>query len=258
MQTLTRDGVRLCYEEAGSGGPPLLFVHGWCCDHTYFAPQCDYFRRSHRVIAVDLRGHGQSDKPAQAYSMAGFADDLAWLCERLRVEKPVVIGHSMGGVVALTLAWRLPQVPAAIASVDSPILLPPPVVESLQPFLSALRGADYRETQRRFVADMLFGADDDAERKARIVDAMSSAPQHVMASAFEHILAFDHGAAAAGCVVPWLFIAAALPPDHLSRLRDACPHVTIGQTVGAGHFNQLEVPDQVNAMLERFLRIAVE
>jgi pimeloyl-ACP methyl ester carboxylesterase len=258
MQTLTRDGIRLCYDEAGSGDPPILFVHGWCCDHTYFAPQFEHFRRTHRVIAVDQRGHGASDKPQQEYSMVALADDLAWLCKQLHIERPVVIGHSMGGVAALTLAWRFPEVPAAIATVDSPILLPAAVVDTLGPFIAALRGPGYRDVQRQFVADMLFIASDDPQRKARIIDAMSSAPQHVMASAFEQIFAFDHAAAAAACTVPWLFINTAHPPEYLSRLREACPQVTIGQTVGAGHFSQLEVPEQVNAMLDRFLTLAVK
>jgi pimeloyl-ACP methyl ester carboxylesterase len=63
MRRLRRDGVALFYDEAGGGELPLVFVHGWCCDHTYFAPQFEHFRRKHRVVAVDLRGHGQSDKP---------------------------------------------------------------------------------------------------------------------------------------------------------------------------------------------------
>ena len=65
MQKLIRDGVALAYEEAGSGDPPLLLVHCWCCDHSYFQPQFEHFQRDHRVVAVDLRGHGASDKPVQ-------------------------------------------------------------------------------------------------------------------------------------------------------------------------------------------------
>ena len=78
MRHLERDGVALGYEETGEGEPPVLLVHGWCCDHTYLAPQLEHFvERGHRVVAVDLRGHGKSDKPHQRYSMQAFADDLA-------------------------------------------------------------------------------------------------------------------------------------------------------------------------------------
>ena len=100
MKKLIRDGIALAYEEAGSGLPPMLLVHCWCCDHGYMTPQFEHFGRGHRVISVDLRGHGESDKPRQEYTPAGFADDLAWLCGQIRVDKPVVVGHSMGGNVA--------------------------------------------------------------------------------------------------------------------------------------------------------------
>jgi len=75
MQQLNRDGVILAYEEAGSGAPPFLLVHGFGGNHTNLAPQFEYFRCSHRVVAVDRRGHGQSDKPEQAYTIPAFAPD---------------------------------------------------------------------------------------------------------------------------------------------------------------------------------------
>ncbi|MSP78013.1 MAG: alpha/beta hydrolase [Dehalococcoidia bacterium] len=101
MPSLRRDGVSLYYEEAGAGSPVLLFVHGVCCDHTFLAPQFEHFRRTHHVISVDLRGHGSSDKLSQPYSIPGFADDVIWLVRQLGIQKPVVIGHSMGGQITL-------------------------------------------------------------------------------------------------------------------------------------------------------------
>jgi len=65
----------------------------------------------HRVVAVDLRGHGQSDKPHETYTMQLFADDLAFLREELGPERPVVIGHSMGCVVAFAFAAAIPSSP---------------------------------------------------------------------------------------------------------------------------------------------------
>src|SRR6266540_4902617 len=97
MENLVRDGVTLAFEQAGSGDPPLLLVHCWCCDHSFLEPQFQHFKERHRVISVDLRGHGESDKPQQEYTLAGFAEDLVWLCGQLNVQKPVAIGHSMGG-----------------------------------------------------------------------------------------------------------------------------------------------------------------
>ncbi|HET7035992.1 MAG TPA: alpha/beta hydrolase, partial [Thermomicrobiaceae bacterium] len=131
METLRRDGVTLAYEDRGQGDPTIVLVHGWACDHSYVAPQAEHFRRTHRVVAVDLRGHGESDKPEQDYTMAQFADDLVWLCGQLSVVKPVVIGHSMGGVIAFELAARHPDLPAAVVALDSPIIPPQELREAI-------------------------------------------------------------------------------------------------------------------------------
>ena len=106
MEKLIRDGVVLAHETRGQADPPILLVHGWTCDHTYFDRQAEHFSRNHRVISVDLRGHGESDKREQDYTMAGYADDIAWLCGQLAAAKPVIIGHSMGGVMAFEVVAR--------------------------------------------------------------------------------------------------------------------------------------------------------
>jgi len=61
MQLIEKEGVTLAYQDTNPGSPPILFVHGWGCDHTAFAPQAEFFRHSPRVVSVDLRGHGKSD-----------------------------------------------------------------------------------------------------------------------------------------------------------------------------------------------------
>jgi len=258
MHTLSRDGVKLAYDENGRGDPPILLVHCWTCDHTFFAPQIAHFSQTHRVVAVDLRGHGASDKPRQEYTVAGFADDLAWLCGQLELRKPVVIGHSMGGNVALELAARHPDLPAAIVMLDSAIVPPEGLIEAVRALAESLKGPDYREAQRKFMADLTFLPTDNPQDKARIVDLMSAAPQHVMGNALEHhLLTWDGAAAAAACAVPALYIGAAYPLADVARFRELCPRLVVGQTVGAGHFNNQLVPDQVNAMIERFLETTI-
>ena len=254
MQRLSRDGVALAYEEAGSGAPPIIFVHGWSCDHTHFTPQYEYFRNGHRVVGVDLRGHGESDKPEQSYTMGSFADDLAWLCGELGIYKPVVVGHSMGGCIALELAARRPDLPAAIVAIDSPVVPPPYIGQAFGQLLEGLRSPAFRDAARGFSANALFLATDDPEVKRRVLEGgMSYLPQSVLVSAFENIALWDGAAAASACTVPTLLISGAMPLADVERLRQLCPQLVTGQTVGAGHFAQLIVPEQVNAMLERFL-----
>ena len=257
MSRLRRDGVALFYEEAGVGEPPMLLVHGIACDHTHLTPQLEYFSGDHRVVAVDLRGHGQSDAPQQEYTIEGFADDLAWVCTRLGLENPVVVGHSLGGRICLALAASYPDLPVAVVAMDSTIVPPRERSEMMRPYIESLRTPAYPEELRRFFSGF-FLPTDDPERKARILAQAPSTPQHVVASAWENgFFAYDDAAAAAACRVPVLYIDAGTPNTDLSRFGELCPRLVTGKTVGSGHFVQLEVPEQVNAMIERFLAVAL-
>jgi pimeloyl-ACP methyl ester carboxylesterase len=260
MRQLERDGVALCYEEAGEGEPPVLLVHGWCCDHTYFAPQFEHFaERGHRVVAMDLRGHGKSDKPDQHYTMQAFAEDLAWMCQCLELAKPVVIGHSMGGIVAFDLAVRYPHLPSAVVMLDAAVVLPSTARAAIPSLLRELRGPDYRNVLRGYASRALFIPTDDEQRKERILQSMSFAPQHVVVSAFEGLRDYDPTEAAGGLAVPGVYIAAdeLQPRSDMTRFHGMFADIQYGKTVGSGHFCQLEVPEQVNAMIERFLAVTL-
>jgi pimeloyl-ACP methyl ester carboxylesterase len=257
MPTAERDGVALHFELTTGTAEPIVFVHGWCCDHSYFAPQVEHFANAgHTVVAVDLRGHGASDAPVQDYSMAVFADDLAWLIEELPLARPVVVGHSMGGVVAFELAIGHPNVAGAIVMIDAPAVRPAASRAALPSFIEALRERTYRDAVRHYVSTVLFLPTDDGDRCAEILTQMPETPQHVMIAAIEGMRDFDPDRALGNVQVPALYVAADdTPLTDLPRLRELLPNLQFGQTVGAGHFCQLEVPAQVNAMLERYLAI---
>ncbi len=183
MAWLDRDGVSLFYDEADGADTLFLFVHGIACDHTYLKPQFEYFARlGHRVVSVDLRGHGQSDAPDGNYTMEGFADDLAWTCGQLVLEKPVVVGHSLGGEVALALAAAFPDLPSVIVLMDSTIVPPPERAAMIRPFMDSLRTPTYNDALRAYFS-RFFLPTDDVERKKRIIEAATRTPQHVVASA---------------------------------------------------------------------------
>lgn len=252
MQHLVRDGVRLGYETAGEGEPAMLFVHGWTCDHTFFAPQFEYFSARRRVIAVDLRGHGESDAPAGPYTMPGFADDLAWLCGQLGVDNLVVVGHSMGGAVSMALASAYPALVRAAVLVDAPVLLTPEALKVRVELGAALAAPDGPALARRYAYEM-FLPTDDAIRRELLVERMMRTPQHVVSGCMLGIGSFDMLSAAQHISQPVLYIGADKPRGDATLLQPHLPHIVIEQTPGVGHFNQLEAADKVTGIIERFL-----
>jgi len=256
MKRLYRDNVAFAYKEVGSGSQPFLFVHGWACNHNFFAPQIEYFSRFHRVIAADLCGHGASDAPQRQYTVPEFADDLAWLCGELGVERAVLVGHSMGGVIALQLAATHPELSAGVCLIDSVVFPSDAFIAQLKLLGDQLAGDAYIQTLQ-LAAGALFIETDDPVRKAHVLAEMAKTSQHVAVPAFRnHLLDYDASRAARECRVPVAYIAASNLMADLGHFKHLCPQLVTAQTLGSGHFSPLEVPEQVNAMLERFVNIS--
>ena len=97
--------IKLHYVEKGSGFP-LILLHGNGEDHTYFVHQIEYFSKTHRVIAIDTRGHGQSPKGDAPFTIEQFANDLLAFMDEHKIEKADILGFSDGGNIALIFALK--------------------------------------------------------------------------------------------------------------------------------------------------------
>lgn len=110
--------VTLFYTDDGTGGPPVLFVHGWACDSHDWIFQLPTFVQHHRCIAVDNRGHGSSSVTEGGYRPRELADDLAALIRHLGLGPIVAVGHSLGGAIVAALAVEHPSLVRAVVEVD--------------------------------------------------------------------------------------------------------------------------------------------
>jgi len=249
------EGLRLYYERAGSGELELLFVPGWSCDRRAFKPQFDYFARAHTVTAVDPRGFGKSDRPDSGYHIRDFADDLARFCEQVGIVKPVVVGHSLGGGIAVELGARYPSLPRALVLVDpNPIDLLPETVKFFEAAADQLDGPCGEEVRRLWTEDM--GARD-PELARWISDHMCATPLPVAAAVIRNLSDWNGVGALQLCDTPTLLLSRVRGAAEVIRLLAIKPDLEVGMIVGAGHFIQLEVPEQVNVMIERFLDLGV-
>lgn len=243
-------GHRLVYEREGEG-PGIVLVHGWCCNRSYLEPQFDHLCERHTVGALDLRGHGESEmSPDGAASIADFADDVAAVAAHAGLEAPVVIGHSMGGLVALECAAR------GLASA-AVLLDPAPILDERGKGNFVRSAPDVAEdvdgSWRRAFVERLFLPTDQVRREDTL-GRMPLAPVAIASAAMQGMGEYDAASALGRVTVPVLVIAAVKSED-LRPVRRLCPTLVTAQTVGAGHFLQLEVPEQVNPMIDRFLAL---
>src|SRR5512140_3835702 len=100
---LSFEDVDLLVSEQG-GGPAIIFIHGYTCDHDLWHEAMAHFSRDHRCVAYDLRGHGGSSSPATGYGVQDHTRDLLRIMDAMRIPAASVVGFSMGGGIALSAA----------------------------------------------------------------------------------------------------------------------------------------------------------
>ena len=117
--TRSSDGVEIVYYEKGTGNKTLLFIHGYGCNSKYWWAQLQHFSKNYRVISIDLGGHGESGTNRNDYTMANFGGDVVAVMNEENIKQSYLIGHSMGGPVALEAAVVLQDRVTAIIGVDT-------------------------------------------------------------------------------------------------------------------------------------------
>jgi pimeloyl-ACP methyl ester carboxylesterase len=113
------DGVNIVCEVRGRGDTALVFLHGWCGDREYWKHQADAFAADYRVVTLDQAGHGESGKDRKAWNVDSLAADVEAVVKELGLKRVVLVGHSMGGPVALVAAKKMPGTVVAVIGVDT-------------------------------------------------------------------------------------------------------------------------------------------
>lgn len=153
VSTLSREGVKIAYTSAEptfgtfDNSQAVVFIHGALCDHTDWRYQFEQLARSHRVVALDLVGHGASEKKSGRIGIHAFAKDVEAVCQHLRLNKVVLVAHSMGCRVALQCAMDMPDKVTALVLLDGAYLSPQPTKGMAQAAQSELAQASYKRVQ---------------------------------------------------------------------------------------------------------------
>lgn len=236
----------------GAGDPALALLPGWCCDHSTLEPLAALLRPQHRTLMIDWRGFGGSPPPPPGYDLDGAVEDLRQALAADAPDGAVLVGHSLGGRIALDFAERHPALVRGVILLDSVIVEPEDRVASRREELEA---PDWRRRLRERFEVIARGPV--AGDGARLVERIARTPLEVARSSLAAADAVDAPRALANVRTPVLYIGATEPRADPFQLRRLRANLDFGQVVGSGHFVQLEVPEQVAPMIERFLRLRV-
>ena len=254
MATLTVDGAELSYAVDGDG-PAIAFVHGWCSHSVHWGRVADAMAAQYRVVRWDRRGMGRSTTDVPAASAERHADDLAAILDAEGIDTAVVVGHAGGGPTTLSFATRHANRADAVGLVDIALNDPAnaPAAKAYEQriasIVDSLSGHD-REPAMRGLYSSFFGPHAAADIVAEAVSSAVDTEPDVAVAELAHVLSDTAGAARrTSCPVLWI----SANPRDTAGVEDVFDDVMVGHVVGSGHFPQVEVPDQVEAMLRTFL-----
>jgi pimeloyl-ACP methyl ester carboxylesterase len=243
----------LAVDDGGSAGLPVVLAHSLAGNSTHWLKQIEHLRRARRVVAFDFRGHGHSEPPKDGnYTIAAMAGDIAAVVDTLELGRFVLVGHSMGGGVALSYAGAHPDRVAGLILLD-PIgdgkQIPPAEAKA---YLGGFE-TNYDSTSREY---WIAVAGPDSAIQRRLLADLEATPQAAVVGVLRDLMRFDPDPALARYGGPKLSIVTPHNdmPSSLHRLGKGFPHRVVE---GTGHWIQLDKPDEMNRLLDEFLEKSV-
>lgn len=250
------DSMKVHYQNYGKGDEALIFVHGWTCNLTFWKANIPAFTDQTRVIAIDLPGHGQSEKPELAYTMKLYAQAVEAVMRDAKVARATLVGHSMGAPVLWQFYRNFPEKTRALVIVDGG-LKAMGTRESMKPFLDPLRLPAYRANAEKTVEYITQGMKDPKVR-SEVKMAMINAPQHTMVSAFEGMLDPTIWPTSTDKIaVPVLALMATSgtsTSEYEKYIRTLAPGIDYQVWSGVSHFLMMDEPQKFNDTVLAFLK----
>jgi pimeloyl-ACP methyl ester carboxylesterase len=250
----TSGDAKVHYKSLGSGDTALVFVHGWCCDHTVWRDQAAAFNGKLRMLFIDLPGYGKSEKPKAEYTMERFAKGVDSVLQDAGVEHAVLAGHSMGTPVVVEFYRLFPKKTKGLVFVDGalrPFFTDPKQAEG---FLSIFKEETFKQSAPQFLAGMFRKDTSDAVRK-HIADLVAAADPRVAVSSMRNMITMK--SSDEPIKVPAQALMAKSPlwtDDYKAFAKKMVPDLDYREFDGVSHFLFMEQPKEVNAALAEFLK----
>lgn len=237
------DGSDIAFRDRGGDGTTLVLLPGWACDQTVWDGTVQSLtRHGLRIVTLDFAGFGLSSAGRRVWAIENFARDVRAVLEHLDLREVVLVGHSMGGAVALEAAYLCQDRVAAVIGCDSFTYAAfyDRIDERMIDGLMAPLRADFAASVRTMIGAYLL-PDGDPAVALFVKDMMAGADPQVAVPAMEAFLRWDIGPSLARCPAPVATINAAhfLEPAAQRRFE---PLMTIRAIEGVGHFLMREQP----------------
>lgn len=246
------DGVPIRFETTGMGEPALVFIHGWNCDRGYWRAQLDHFSNTHRVVAIDLAGHGQSGDGRSEWSMGAFGEDVAAVVRALELDHVVLVGHSLGGPVSIEAARILGDSVKLVVGADTLNDVSQGFPEDQLAGMLAALEADFPGTVAGLVRSSFFVPESDPALVDWITNDMAAAPPAAGIGAFAaygYWFNEQAGSALAAVRAPIRLINSDYRPTNLAAGQAVSGSFEVSEMSGVGHFVMMEDPDTFNQLL---------
>jgi 3-oxoadipate enol-lactonase len=260
----TSDG-RFSYEAAGDPARrPLVFLHGIGGAARAWRGQLEAFGDRYRAIAWDMPGYGGS-APLPAVSIATLADALQDFLQQIGATKPILVGHSIGGMIVQQWLTKYPGVATAVVLAQTSPAFGKPDGDWQKSFIDARLGPlDRGETMVSLAPTLvseLVGDDPDAGGMVLARDCMAAVPEATYRATMLALLGFDQRGALKNIAVPTLVLSGSrdnnAPAPMMAKMASYIPSAKYVELEGVGHLANLECSGDFNAALDSFLKAHV-
>lgn len=263
MPEVTVNDINLYYETYGEG-QPLVFIHGFGVDHLVFSGMPAEYQDSYQVVLLDNRGSGQTDAPDYPYTVEKMADDILEFCRVLKLGPCHFVGHSMGGMILQSLAYRHPQQvrSATLCNIDTQIDIRYALVAK-----SRLAFMEANCPQRALIENGIGWtfSREFLQRPGMIEDIINirmANPFPMTVTGYKNqlnaLLTFDSHEWVHKIKAPCLVMGSDLdiiaPEPGIRKMAALIPHAQYESIPGVGHAPFIEKPAEFNRILKKHLR----
>ncbi|MCK5625348.1 alpha/beta hydrolase [Candidatus Bathyarchaeota archaeon] len=253
------DGIKIYYEDYGPKDQvPFIFIHGWISSSEFWRNQVKKLKDKRRIIVLDLRGHGRSDKPHEEYSIKKFSEDLNSFMNKQGIVKSILVGHSMGGMITLQFTLDHQEKVEKLILIDTVAKAVFSIRRKMLFIFSQIAFSVAYESFMRYYLTRIYRKNYPKVILEKTLEKVLKNPKYVVKSCYSAVKRFNVSQELANITVPTCIIHGSesfIPLSQAKYLEKKIPNTYLMVIEGAGHATPRETPKKVNEAIEKFIKM---